>query len=668
MRQSHAFRDLTPEQQEEVLSNYLVDSWSYSAVSTFSRNEKVFEQRYLMRERGKSSSSQIGGLAFHEAAEAYFLAKKEGKKLDLVDLTQIAFDYIDQVSAKKWKTQKTTPTVEDCQKKANKIAICCIENFLREIHVYEDDVAEVIAVEHYFDEYLTINGVDIPLPCHGKIDLIVRLKNGKIIIIDHKKITQYTKEEEAPYAYGKQAITYVKGFETFNDLIVDEVWIVENKPSKNKNGSPQLKCHKLAMDKDSRRLYEAQLYEPLRRLLGAVSDPEYVYLINDQDNWVDKSELYEFWARSLIAETDDFEIPENKKELIEKRQKKIRDASLASINPQVIKNFQANASAFITYDLSNKNMSNEEKIQHRLRSFRIPAEVAHKFEGYSSDTYLLRIAAGTKFSQVYKHRLDIANALGVSSVRMDQNLFVLDNESFFVVESMKKREKDLLWAKSFQQGTNIPVGVNNFGETIFWDVGNPSTPHVLVCGSTGSGKSVWLRSTIEFAPMAGIEETIIFDPKYDPAFKDMAHAEVINDGLLIDVRMSELVDEMNHRVRNGIEKLTLIVFDEFADAVMQSRSMSGRMSKLEENLQLLLQKGRSVGFRIISATQRASTKVINGDAKVNFPVQICFRVAKEVDSKVVLDEPGAESLAGQGDGLMRSPDYPNLMRFQGFYI
>jgi DNA segregation ATPase FtsK/SpoIIIE-like protein len=89
---------------------------------------------------------------------------------------------------------------------------------------------------------------------------------------------------------------------------------------------------------------------------------------------------------------------------------------------------------------------------------------------------------------------------------------------------------------------------------------------------------------------------------------------------------------------------------------------------LEENLKVLAQKGRSSGFRIIVATQRASTKVITGDTKVNFPVQICFRVPKEVDSKVVLDESGAEGLSGMGDGLINSPEYNGVQRFQSYWV
>ena len=143
--------------------------------------------------------------------------------------------------------------------------------------------------------------------------------------------------------------------------------------------------------------------------------------------------------------------------------------------------------------------------------------------------------------------------------------------------------------------------------------------------------------------------------------------------------MKELVAEMQQRARSGESELTLIVFDEFADAVSSARSgrqldikdehgkVIGQEKSLEENMRMLLQKGRSLGYRIVAATQRASTKVITGDAKVNFPVQVCFRVPKAVDSKVVLDEEGAETLAGRGDGLIKSPEYFGTVRFQGFY-
>ncbi|RYZ16179.1 MAG: hypothetical protein EOP49_52050 [Sphingobacteriales bacterium] len=93
----------------------------------------------------------------------------------------------------------------------------------------------------------------------------------------------------------------------------------------------------------------------------------------------------------------------------------------------------------------------------------------------------------------------------------------------------------------------------------------------------------------------------------------------------------------------------------------------GERKPLDENFRVILQKGRSTGIRVMAATQRASVKIINGDTKVNFPVQICYRVPKEADSRVVLDEAGAESLAGMGDGLIKSPQYPDIVRFQAYY-
>ena len=134
--------------------------------------------------------------------------------------------------------------------------------------------------------------------------------------------------------------------------------------------------------------------------------------------------------------------------------------------------------------------------------------------------------------------------------------------------------------------------------------------------------------------------------------------------------MQMLVEDMQRRAKaRKTAGTTLVIFDEFADAIAQARSGKalGGDKSLEENLRILAQKGRSLGFRILAATQRASTKIITGDTKVNFPVQICFRVPKAVDSNVVIDEDGAESLAGYGDGLMKSPEYLSTIRFQGFY-
>lgn len=654
----------------EHLSFYLLDSWSYSKVACFARNEKAFEKEYIYCERGQRSASSIAGNAYHKALEYFFSRMMGGyEQPEIIDLQQVAYVYIDEVPSSEWKLQKTTPTIEKAKEKATKDVTSALQNFYNEMDVYMEDIAEVLGVEERIEQWLVINGVDVPLPCHSELDLIVRTKEGRVAIIDHKMKSAYSDEKEVALVHGKQAICYILQYEAKHpDVKVDEVRFFENKVSANKDKTPQIKRFVLDMDADSRRLYEALLYEPLRRMIEAVSNPDYIYTVNDSDNLTDKAELYEFWTRTLIADVDDFNIPEGKKSLIAQRQRKIKDSSLASIDPRVITSFRKNAAAFITFDYSMTNMTNSEKIEHCLRTFGQIVKVAYEIKGFSSDTYLLECSAGVKIANIDKYRLDIASALTVPTVRISRTLVEYEGKTYLAIEANKKRTEDLFWDASMLQGRRIPIGVDNYRNTVFWDLDNHSTPHMLICGATGSGKSVCIRSTVEYAKAAGIENIIMFDPKYE--FCDVPGIECYNEIEDIEAMMQMLVEDMQRKAKARRKTgITLVIFDEFADAIAQARSgkaLNGEKS-LEENLRVLAQKGRSLGFRIVAATQRASTKIITGDTKVNFPVQICFRVPKAVDSTVVIDEEGAESLAGLGDGLMRSPEYLNTVRFQGFY-
>jgi len=965
------YKNLTHEQLEEHFANYLIDSWSYSKVSSFSRNEKDFEMQYVYGEGKKQSASSVAGKAYHAALEKYFTNKKEHNyTMDMVELELMAFAYIENTPADAWKLQKSTPTVLDCIATACKSVSQFLNNFLSEIQVYESETAEILGIEERLVVWIRVNGVDIPLPCHLVIDEIIRTNDGKVVIIDHKSKKSFTDENEIRFVVGKQAITYVLGYEEATGIHVDEVWFVENKGPKNKDNSPQVVAFKCIMDHDTRRLYEALLYEPLKRMIEAVNNPDYLYLINDSDNMIDKAELYEFWAKTMVAELDSFNIPDNKKPMIEERLRKIRNAGLATASPNVIKNFKKFAAQFIPFDLSNKDMTNQEKIEYVLTSFGTRAQVKHSFEGYSSTSYLLEVAAGVSIASIQKYKLDIANALNVSNVRIQKDLVVYEGKSYLSVESSKKATDTLFWDSSKMNGNKIPLGIDNYKQTVVWDLDNNSTPHMLVCGATGclaadtnitiyvphykrknktktietlfkiqngapnkqthlvnknkkdmlvrcldektnkftytpfevvysgkkqcfvmktdagqeiectadhkflsasgwkplydlvigekimyrpsvrkfegkqkqlaindafvkyhpkgrsktiidrtsgksykyyrvplhhliyeanknglsvenyrellnnydgrelffipvgfqidhidgdrenndpsnlqmltigdharktadtaigvfgyfqpkecsvqsiipseikdtydiccigdnhnflannlvvhnSGKSVFLNSTINFAEPV-VQDIYLFDPKYEfTEYKSVPGFTVVNDIEEIETQLALLVIEMEERVKTGSTKRTLVVFDEFADAVANSRKGNElnnyievvdkilkdgtpRMKRivgsvdrsLEENLRVLLQKGRSSGFRIIAATQRASVKVITGDAKVNFPVQVCFRVPKDIDSIVVIDEPGAEALNGRGDGLIKSPEYLGVVRFQAFY-
>lgn len=696
------YKSYDKDQLEELFSNFLISNWSFSKVTAFARHEKAFEMNYIFGIHSKRSATTIAGEAYHDALQFYFNSKKKGVPVDIVGLEGVAFETIEGTPANMWKLQKTTPTIEEAQKKALTTSSSLLKNFLSEVATYEEDIEEVVAVELFCHEFLTVNGVDIPLPCSAKIDLVLRTKDRKLVVVDHKSKMSYTGEDEVALSIGIQAITYVKCYEAKTGNIINEVWFIENKYSQNKDKSPQLQKFKVTIDDDTRSLYEALLYEPLKKMIAATSDPDYTYLINDSDNYVDKAELYDFWARTMIAEVEDFNVEEDKKELVSKRLKKIRDASITIINPKVIKEFKQTASKFIQYDLSSTDMTREQKIEYVLRSFGTIVRVAHKLEGYSSDTYLLEVSAGVKISSIHSHRLDIANGLDVSKVRISQDLAVYEGKSYLSVEVSKKRTVDLLFDAKELSGMKIPIGKDNFGQTVIWDLENQSTPNVLICGSVGSGKSVAIRSAIEYAKLAGINDISIFDPKYEfVSLKDDA-VTVYNEIDEIENAMRQAVEKMNRRIEKQERKFTMIIFDEFADAVAQSKTgkelevkemvqvgnyapkkgfmgmlepgapkmqlqVVDELKSLEENLKIILQKGRACGFRVMAATQRASVKVITGDAKVNFPVQICFRVPKEIDSKVVIDEGGAEALSGAGDGLIKSPEYRDVVRFQSFY-
>lgn len=664
------YESYTPDRLEEHFASYLIDSWSYSKVSCFARNEKSFEKQYIYLEPDRRSSSSVAGNAYHAAMEEFFSVMQitgNTQMPDVVPLEQRAFEYInDKVYPNEWKLQKTTPTVEDCITDASKKAVSLIRNFYGERDLYMEDMDKVIAVEARYEEWLTVNGVDIPLPCHAIIDLVLRLTDGRTVIVDHKGKGTYSDEKEVALVHGKQAITYVLAFEKATGIHVDEVWFIENKYTGNKDGSPQLRKFVITMDPDSRKLYEAMLYEPLRRMIEAVSNPDYIYTVNDSDNLSDKAELYAFWAKTMIAEVDDFNVPDEKKDLIRMRQRKIKDASLAMINPKVITDFKKEAASFITYDLSFSNMTNSEKIHHILMTFGMNTQVK-EITGFSSDTYLLEVSAGVKIGNIYKYRKDIANALNVPSVRIPESLAIYEGKSYLAVEAGKKRTETLLWDEKYLQGRKLPVGMDNFRNVIYWDLDNHSTPHLLVCGSTGSGKSVELRCLIEYARLAGVGDITVFDPKGE--FSDLACGwiKVYDDTEDMYRVMGEMVADMQNRKNTKDRHLTMLVIDEFADIMDSTPADKGGMT-MEQLLKMLAQKGRSLGFRIIAATQRASTKVITGDTKVNFPVQICFRMPKAIDSQVVIDEEGAECLQGQGDGLIKSPEYmDSVVRFQGFY-
>lgn len=667
----------------------LIDHWSHSMVQTYQRNQLSFCRSYIAQIKGfKSSPSSLIGTGYDEALQVFFALFKEGRSITLEEMVLVGMEVVYETPANRIKLGAKTPTVEAVFQHVAKTLPFVIKSFLEEVDTYTDDIGEILFINKRFKEAVTLNGVEIPIPCVFVPDLVYRNKSEKLAVLDHKAVYAYTQKDAVIYKYAGQATTYLVGLEKHIGESVEEFNFFENKTTLNSRGAnkgmAQIRKIPIPLNAENRRMYESMLYEAVREVYHAAKDPDKVYLANPNDMFMqgeEKAELLDFWIAWQTQEIQDInpDISDEKAALLSMRKRKIRDSDLSNIDPNIISKFKSEANRFINYS-SMEDMTPSQRIESRLMTLGLPVKVSHCLTGYSSETYLLELQNGRRINDIFKFKLDVANALNLESIRIGQKLSIYEGRSFVSIDANKDQSerKPLYWSEeNLEKGTlKIPMGFDNFGELVVWDMESPSTPHMLICGATGSGKSVHIRSIIESVKTLGGWDIEVFDPKYE--FRDMRSVNEIGQ---IEERMRQLVYQMNQAVQGGVQNLNkLIIFDEFADAVAQSRKgkelntydhmgkVNGKSKSLEENLKIILQKGRSCGIRVIAATQRASVKVITGDAKANFPVQICFRVPKAIDSRVVLDEDGAESLSGKGDGLFRSPEYNDTIRFQSFIV
>jgi len=243
-----------------------------------------------------------------------------------------------------------------------------------------------------------------------------------------------------------------------------------------------------------------------------------------------------------------------------------------------------------------------------------------------------------------------------------------------------------LWSRAEWpvDGLFAPIGEDISGSLVGINFSSSSTPHLLIAGTTGSGKSVALETILEGLCLhysAGSLRLHLVDPKGTElvGFEESPHLEGdigwdAEDAigaleLLVDEMQARGVAFRGQKVRSLVEfnqKITpderkpwhLLVLDEYADLTTDKEDRK----TIEALLQRLAQKGRSAGIHIVVATQRPSADIITPVIRSNLPAQLALRVRSAVDSRIILDEAGAESLAGQGDALFRTPD--GIIRIQ----
>jgi DNA segregation ATPase FtsK/SpoIIIE, S-DNA-T family len=351
-------------------------------------------------------------------------------------------------------------------------------------------------------------------------------------------------------------------------------------------------------------------------------------------------------------------------------------------------------------------------IEKKLADFNVEVKVIAAYPGPVITRYEIEPAVGVKGSQIVNLMKDLSRALGLVSIRVVETIpdktcmgLELPNPTRQII-----RLSEILSSEPYHamgSKLTIALGKDITGKPIVTDLGK--APHMLVAGTTGSGKSVGVNAMIlslVYKATADEVRFIMIDPKMLElsVYEGIPHllAPVVTDMKLAANALNWCVAEMEKRYRLmstfGVRNLAgfnqklrdaekagkpltnpfsltpeeperlehlpfiVVVVDEFAELIM----VAGK--KIEELIARLAQKARAAGIHLILATQRPSVDVITGLIKANIPTRLAFQVSSKIDSRTILDQMGAEALLGQGDMLFLPPGSGYPLRVHGAFV
>ncbi|MFH1831724.1 MAG: DNA translocase FtsK, partial [bacterium] len=327
------------------------------------------------------------------------------------------------------------------------------------------------------------------------------------------------------------------------------------------------------------------------------------------------------------------------------------------------------------------------KLEEKLQHFGIKGIVNQIKPGPLITMFEYQPEIDSKISKITALEDDLAMALAAISMRTLAPIPGKNAIGFEIANKIREQVlfSDVVATKNFMQtsaGLPIALGVDTVGTPVIEDL--VSMPHLLIGGSTGSGKSVGLNAMVSSLLCARTPEQmklILIDPKRleFALYADIPHLlfPVITNPVHATSVLKWVVQEMEDRykkmaaigARNLLEyqehekmPYIVVVIDELADLMM----VAGR--DVEMCIVRIAQLARAAGIHMIVATQRPSVDVVTGLIKVNFPSRIAFRVSSKVDSRTILDQQGADRLLGNGDMLFKNSASPILTRIHGAYI
>jgi DNA segregation ATPase FtsK/SpoIIIE, S-DNA-T family len=331
------------------------------------------------------------------------------------------------------------------------------------------------------------------------------------------------------------------------------------------------------------------------------------------------------------------------------------------------------------------------KLVESLGHFGVEAKIVGVVSGPHVSRYELRLAPGIKVKKVTELSNDLAYALASTDIRI---LAPIPGKQAVGVEVPNSRRRivrlgDIYAGRPEKTSPLVAwLGKGIDGNAVWTDLAK--MPHVLVAGTTGSGKSGCINAILASILMQASPNEVrlvLVDPKQVELnhYENVPHlltpvvtsprlaANVLNNligemesryGIMGQARTRNLAELNRVRIKNGEAPLPhiLCVIDELADLMMVAPA------EVEDSIIRLAQKSRATGIHLVLATQRPSTDIITGTIKVNIPARIAFAVSSQTDSRVILDQGGAEALLGQGDMLFRGAGTSKMARVQGAFI
>ena len=334
------------------------------------------------------------------------------------------------------------------------------------------------------------------------------------------------------------------------------------------------------------------------------------------------------------------------------------------------------------------------KLQRTLHSFGVSAKVENVSVGPAITRYELKPAEGVRVSKIANLADDIALNLAAETLRIEAPIPGKQAVGIEVPNKEKQAVhlREVLESDNFLNSDSklsVALGKDIAGKTVVADIAK--MPHVLIAGSTGSGKSVCINTLITsiiYNSKPSEVKLVMVDPKVVElsVYNGIPHLliPVVTDPRKAAGALAWAVQEMDNRyalfASKGVRDLTgynnavekdgkttkipqmLIIIDELADLMMVAAK------EVEESICRLAQKARAAGMHLVIATQRPSVDVITGLIKANVPSRIAFAVSSQVDSRTILDGAGAEKLLGKGDMLFFPAGAPKPTRVQGAFV